>query len=631
MRRLAGVAALVALAAGALVATAPAARAAGPGYTETPVKIAASLPDDEGNPVALDGGVDVPTGGCPCPGVVVNHGFLGSWHDSDDVAHALAARGYVVLRYSSRGFGATPGEVDLVGPKETQDLLDAVHWLNNPNNPVTGGKVIHNDIGQYGASYGGGHAWALAMQNDPAVRTVVPTASWTDFYQALLPNDVERLAYLNGFYATGLDPVAAAQNQQLSTTDNYSQELHRWIAEANAGVDMQDVKAGLDARSVNGHYDDVHIPVFIVQGTNDGLFTQNQALDAYQALRARGVPARLYIGGIGHPPANPSTSSPEAVHLFSEITAWFDHYLKGIDNGIERMPPIEYARAAYFGNVWGGTTRSAWSYPFGPALRYQICTTGPGGGTLSAAPCPAAPPAVAVDVPAGSGYDQEPVTHNAIQQGIQSLTGQPDPNLDTAPAVLTYDGPVLPAGGALDLAGIPSLSLQVGAVDALPAGLQGGAAAFQLDPKLYDVAPDGTASLVTRGAFAEPLDATAPGVSNTPQHAVSYDVFGLSYLVPAGHHLRLTLSTSDAPYLRPTVNAFAVALFAGSSFDLPTAAAMFPTPAMGVPTATVPEAPLTPLFPLAAAAILATAGRRRATRHTERANHAGTAESFRPT
>ena len=596
-----------------LLATVPATRAAAAGYVETPVKLAASLPDDEGNPVVLDGGVDVPTTGCPCPGVIVNHGFLGSWHDSDNVAHALAAHGYVVLRYSSRGFGASNGEVDLIGPKEVQDLLDAVHWLNDPGNAITGGHVIHDDIGQYGASYGGGHAWALALQNDPAVRTVVPTATWTDFYQALLPHDVELAAYVNGFYATGLDPVAAAQNGQVSTTDNYSQEVHRWIAEANSGVDMQDVRAGLAARSVSGRYGDIHIPVFIVQGTNDGLFTQNQALAAYQALSARHVPVRLYVGGIGHPPSNAATDSPEANHLFAEITAWFDHYLKGIDNGIDRMPPLEYSRTTYFHNVWDGTTRSAWSYPFGPSLRYYLCTAaGTDGGTLSQTPCAAAPPAVAIDVPAGSGYDQEPVTHPYIEQAIHTLTGQPDPRIESAPAVLAYDGPVLPQGGALDLAGIPTLSLQVAAADELPAGLQGGAAAFQLDPKLYDVAPDGSAGLITRGAYAEPLDASTPG-STDPQHVVSYDVFGLSYLLPAGHHLRLTLATSDAPYLRPTVNAFAVALFAGSSLDLPAAAGMFVTPQLGAPGTPVPEAPLTAWLPLAGIAIAgAGAARRRA-------------------
>jgi ABC-2 type transport system ATP-binding protein len=530
--------------------------------------------------VTLDGGVDIPDSGCPCPGVIINHGFLGSWHDSGDVARSLAARGYVVLRYSSRGFGNTPGEVDLMGPKERQDLLDAVHWLNDPRSPVVGRHVVRNDIGQFGGSYGGAHAWSLAMSGDPAVRTVIPTATWTDIYGALMPNDVELLAYVNGFYATGLDPVAAAQNGQLDTRDNYSQEMHRWIAEANAGVNTDDMRSGLDTRSVKGHYSDVHIPVFIVQGTNDGLFSQNQALDAYRALHAQGTPVRLYVGGIGHPPSDGDLNSPEAKHVEVEVLAWFDHYLKHEHTGITRMPPIEYSHARYFGNRWDATTVSARHYPFGRPTHMSLCTTGPRGGTLSATACPGAPPAVVVNGDAGQGLDQEPVTAQYFDQylhgSVQTLTGGRDVDLTQAPPSLSYDGPALTR--PLDMVGIPALHLQMGAADMLPAGIAGGAAAFQLDPKLYDVAADGAARLITRGAFAEPLNAQATGPSAAPQHEVSFDAFGSAYTLPAGDHLRITLNSSDAPYLRPTANPFAAVLFAGSSIDLPSGAEMFPTP-----------------------------------------------------
>jgi ABC-2 type transport system ATP-binding protein len=566
------------------------------GYTEIPLSIPASMPDDSGNPVVLDGGVDIPDAGCPCPVIVINHGFLGGWHDSGDVAKAFVENGYIVLRYSSRGFGETPGQVDLIGPKERQDFLDAVHFVNDEKMPALVGKVVHNDVGQYGGSYGGGHAWWAAMSGDPAIRTAVPTATWSDFYQALLPNDVMLTAYANGFYATGYDPTASVVNNLTSgdpqpeppdTTQNYSAELHRWMAEANSGANIADIKSGLDERSVLHNLDKVHIPVFIVQGSNDGLFTENQALEAYQALRKRGIPTRLYIGGIGHPPSDGATDHPEALHVGAEMLAWFDHYLKGVDNGIDRMPPIEFSHTTYFDNTWDGTTRSAAAFPAGPSSDLYLCTTDGTGGTLSAQPCPSADPAVAVNVPgAGGGYDQEPVTAGDVRDGIAQLTCQPDepicqqhdPALSSYPAILTYDA--APVAVPTEWFGPPHLDLQAGSVDVLPAGVQGAAAAFQLDPKFYDVAPDGTATLITRGAFAEPLDAAAPSQQTIPSHQVSYDAFGLSYVLPAGHHLRLTLSTSDVPYLRPTVNPFAVTLFAGSKLSMPTAANSFPTPPM---------------------------------------------------
>jgi ABC-2 type transport system ATP-binding protein len=197
----------------------------------------------------------------------------------------------------------------------------------------------------------------------------------------------------------------------------------------------------------------------------------------------------------------------------------------------------------------------------------DFCTTGPDGGSLSSAPCPAAPPAAAANHYAGSGWDEEPVTASGagdVKSGFADAFGTALPDTRFAPPTLTYDSAPLAAG--LELAGIPSLALQVVSSAVLPKGLPAGpVAAFQLDPKLYDVAPDGSAKILTRGAFSEPLD----GSPATPAHEVNFDAFGFSNRIPAGHRLRVTLSSSDVPYLRPTNNPFAVALLAGSSIDLP--------------------------------------------------------------
>jgi putative CocE/NonD family hydrolase len=381
---------------------------------------------------------------------------------------------------------------------------------------------------------------------------VIPTATWSDIYSALLPNNVELLAYLNGFFATGWNPTAEPiNNQQLSTTDNYSQEMKRWVVEANSGVGLDDVKQGLASRSVAGHYNQVHIPVFLIQGLNDGLFSANQAIDAYQALRRRHVPARLYLGGVGHPPSESSLDSPEAKHVETEVLAWFDHYLKGVNDGIEDQQPIEFSRADYFHNDWSKhpTTRSAKRFPFGKPQTFYLCN-----GALATTTCPGTAPAVAANNYAGAGWDEEPVTSSSaedLKEGFKSAFGQDFPDTRTAPPVISYDS--APLKTALDTAGIPSLKLQVAS-----------SSGYQLDPKLYDIAPDGSAKLLTRGAWSE-----AVGSGALP-HEASFDVNGLSNLIPAGDRLRLTLSTADTPYLRPNTNPFAVAVLAGSSLSMPT-------------------------------------------------------------
>jgi len=155
-------AALLCAAAAALLGV-PAAHAAVT-VTETPVQIPASMPDDSGAPVILDGGIDVPSEGLPMPPASSSPRLpRQTGTTAGGLARELAAHGYVVLRYKLARLRQTrPARSTSWAPKERQDLLDAVHWLN------ARGDVIHNDIGQYGASYGGGaHAWWLAQSGDP--------------------------------------------------------------------------------------------------------------------------------------------------------------------------------------------------------------------------------------------------------------------------------------------------------------------------------------------------------------------------------------------------------------------------------------------------------------------------------
>ncbi len=467
----------------------------------TPVTIPTSLADDEGDPVALDGHVHVPTSGCPCPGLVFNHGFAGSKNSDTRAQEEFAKRGYVVLAYSSRGFGETPGQVDLMGPKEVQDLVDAVEWLNDPDSPVVGGHVVPDMIGQFGASYGGLHAWALAMTNHPAVRTVVPTATSTNLYQSLVPNDVLLLTYVAGFYATGLDtdPESPADLQP-----PYSQNLNRWIAQIYAGVNVDEAKAGLESRGVQGRWDRIDMPVYIVQGINDGLFPMDQAVEAYEELSARGVPAKLALGGVGHPPSEDSLFSPEARFITDDVLDWFDHWLKGADNGVMDGPPVSISRAAYFDNTWDGTVRHGWSTDFGPDRELHLCAAGPTGGSLSDVACPDALPVVMGNSLAGSGLLDEPVSHGPATGDA----GLPYLAAGDVPTAVSFDTAPLPVD--TDIVGSPSFALQVASVHQAPAGLRAGTAAFQIDPKLWDVAPDGTPTLITRGAFSEPLDAAGP-------------------------------------------------------------------------------------------------------------------------
>lgn len=521
-------------------------------------RIPASMPDDNGDPVTLDAEVIVPVLSYPCPGIIWNHGFGGHKGNDRSEREAIARYGYVILSYTSRGFGDTPGQVDLMGAKEQQDLLDAVDWLISPDNNVVHGAVIPDSIGQVGASYGGFHAWWLARSCHPAVKTVVVIATATDLYEALMPYDVEELLWPTGFYATGYRPE----------DENYSQDFHRIVLEMDTGLNCQDARTELMERAVKRRWANIRIPVFIIQGINDSLFPANQAMEAYEELTARGVETRLYLGGIGHPPA--VGDGPEIERLYDEALQWFEKHLKGKKDSevpLISQSSIEVADARYFNNVWDGTVRRA-NVLASPGRTFYLCATSPQGGILSTEPSPYALPILMTNTVAGSGLAYEPVTSGLLgDQGIQMV------DTSQLPTIVTFETAPMTALTTLDLAGIPKFDLQVSSVCQLPAGVQGALAAFQLDPKVWDVDPDGNATLITRGAFSEQVDAESLDTLlqyRLPVHQVSFDIFATFYRFQAGHRLRITLATEDVPYLRPTTHPFVVTIHPGSSVTLVT-------------------------------------------------------------
>jgi ABC-2 type transport system ATP-binding protein len=512
-------------------------------------------PDDMGGPVSLDARVEIPNGTGPFAGLLINHGYLGDKGSDGDTADAAARKGFIVLRYSSRGFGATLGQVDLVGAKETADMLAAIHWLNTstPSLPVWVDHLAH-----YGGSYGGAHDLVLAVQTDPeavrAVKALIAAATWTDLYDGLLPNSVLKVTYENGFYAAG--------RQRTDGYNNYATEVDVMHAKANSGIDLDGVHALLKQHSITGQWDKVHAPIFLVQGINDGLFDGNEAIQNYEELHRRGVPVRLYLGGIGHPPARAS-GGPEIAHIGDEVTAWLDHYVRGIDNGIDRAAPIEFAPTKYFNNSYLDQNHATLALPFGDPHPFYVCGITASTGTLQTNPCPGALPTL-LAAGTGGAPTSEPVAGQIIANGYQQQFGQPFPNAATPVDVVNFD--TAPLATDTLYAGIPTLHLSV--ISDPPTTGAGGptppAAAYQLDPKVFDVDANGVATLITRGAFAEQPGGGMPGI-----HTASFDAWAFAWTFQAGHRVRLSLSSADIAYLKPNPAAFQVAVLPGSTVVLP--------------------------------------------------------------
>lgn len=245
-----------------------------------------------------------PAGGWP--GVILFHGLGQSGADMQQIGGLLALADFASLACDARGTGGSDGTWGLDGPREVQDARDLFNWF------AARSEVSNTQIGAFGLSLGGGAVWNAAVAGVP-FKAIVPAITWTDLAAALNPNGVPK----NELVAELAD-VIPLQRWDASLTQARTDLLGGSVTAAVKSVEA--------ARSPRSKLHSLTVPTLLLQGRRDYLFDIDQALSAYRLLAG---PKRLYIGDLGHPPAeNPSAELPSYV---GEAVAWFGHYLAGFE------------------------------------------------------------------------------------------------------------------------------------------------------------------------------------------------------------------------------------------------------------------------------------------------------------
>lgn len=250
----------------------------------------------------------------------------------------LVPQGYVVLTFDARGHGDSGGLVGVDGPREIQDVRELFNWLGSQ------GEVNPQRIGAFGYSYGGGAIWRAAAEGVPFAAIEVATA-WTDLYAALAPQNLARSGVVLGFWQS----IAARA----------APEVEPILNDALAGRNLAGVRAFTAARSARQLLGRIRAPTFLLQGRRDFAFDLEQALVPFARL---GVRKRLYLGDFGHAPS--PLPAGELEHVLPLARRWFDRFLKGLPNGIDREPQVEIAP-----DPWTGRTFSYRSLPARKTLR----------------------------------------------------------------------------------------------------------------------------------------------------------------------------------------------------------------------------------------------------------------------
>jgi pimeloyl-ACP methyl ester carboxylesterase len=279
------------------------------------VHIFASLLEPAGSP---------PTGGWP--GVMMFHGLGGSHKDLLPLADTYVAKGYAVFVPDARGHGASGGYVSLDGPREVADVRSELQWFAGLPD------VSDTQIGAWGISLGGGAAWNSVVAGVP-FRALETFETWSDLYEALYPQNLGKAGAIYAFAQSvppdRIDPTLRAYVPQLISGDNLS-----------AARDLLGSRSSLQFLST------VTTPSFLFQGRRDFAFDIDQAAAAYRRL---GGPKRLYVGDFGHSPSR--FPGPDLAHVLDLSTRWYDRFLKGVPNGVDKEKPVQVAADPWRGNA----------------------------------------------------------------------------------------------------------------------------------------------------------------------------------------------------------------------------------------------------------------------------------------
>jgi uncharacterized protein len=449
----------------------------------------------------------------------------------------LTKYGYTVAFVDRRGNGASFGTMTGYHSRtEAADSYDVTEWL--AAQPWSDGRV-----GVFGCSNTGDAAMQAATVGAPHLKAVF--AGNYSFHKY----DAFQRGGIRANWGAGPNRTREEDLRNLPVdADTDGSLLRRAVEEHRANTSLRDMWQAAPYRdsrvatvgtrpwteySVATYEEAIErsgVPIYSFDGWDDDF--RKESLVSAATLSN---PHKVLVGPWPH-------CGSEGFDIVAERHRFFDHWLKGVDNGIMQEPPVHY----YTGSSDGtGEWRDARQWPPKSLARQTRYYLGAGtSGTVDSVN----DGTLGRSRPHGHGGDAYPVDYSVScpePVGLAQTCPQDEKGL-------TYTTP--PLEDDVELTGHPEVSLRMSST--APDGT--------VFAYLSDVAPDGTVRILTDGRIRLALRGTqrAPyDVLGTPWHRgdardaeampegraerVDFDMLPLSSVVPAGHRLRVTVTGAD--------------------------------------------------------------------------------------
>ena len=289
-----------------------------------------------------------------------------------DVAQYFVPRGYVVVVQDVRGRYQSEGRWRPI-VDDPNDGFDTAAWIGAQDWSDGG-------IGTMGTSYGGATQHAIAIGNAPHVKAMIPRNAMSDFGRyGVRHNGAFELRWFNWVVTMGnaapgtaeaplaaaraaSDPAAVAALLDMgshvrdyvrslplragTTPLKFAPDYEAWLIEAMSHGDYDAFWKDHGSSVIDHLAEYKDVPEYHTTGWYDSWGTPVANLNFVELRKAKKSLQRLIVGPWIHSSEHLSYAGEaqftddaaldlEAFHL-----RWFDHWLKGVDNGVDREPPV---------------------------------------------------------------------------------------------------------------------------------------------------------------------------------------------------------------------------------------------------------------------------------------------------
>ncbi len=465
----------------------------------------------------------------------------------DAQTHAyLAGHGYASIRVDCRGGGDSDGLMhDEYLKQEIEDGAEVIGWLSRQ--PWCTGNV-----GMFGGSWGGFNSLQVAAIRPPALKAIVTVVSTDDRYA----DDMHYMggAVLNDMLSWGQqfftqrgrppDPAIVGERWRemwQTRLDAVHPQIADWFTHQRRDAFW---KHG----SICEDYAAIQCAVYAIGGWVDGYSNA-----VFRMMKGLSCPKKALVGPWGHGRPHFAYPGPMIGYLQEQLR-WWDHWLKGRDTGIMKEPAFkgwmqDSLAPKSFYDVRPGHWVTEPSWP-SPNVRDRAYALTPGGLSETAAGAGEVLSIRSPETVGIAGGEWCPFGLGGVGPELPL-----DQRMDDGGS-LVFDS--APLKDKLEILGAPVAELT----------LSSDKPRANLIVRLSDVRPDGEVLRVTYGVLNlahrdshEHPEALLPG----KPYKIRLQLNEIAHAFPAGHRVRVAISTAYWPILFPSPDRATLSITTGSS------------------------------------------------------------------